>query len=151
MPCGSSTGWRKFRAVFGDMPTTRTTKCFALGQIVATRGALAALESAGQPPLLFILRHLRGDWGEVCPEDWQANDEAVEHGDRLLSAYTTSTGERISSCTMRPSSHSVALRSDFNASSRFASQFLAVIASRHVTAARAIAAGVACSPYSPDF
>jgi len=51
---------------------------------------------------------------------------------------------------MHVSSHFVAPRSDINASSRFCFQFLAVIASRHVTAARAIAAGVACSPYSTD-
>ena len=77
------------------MVAVRTAMHFDLGEIVATRGALAALEKAGQPPLLFILRHIRGDWGEVCPEDWQANDEAVEHGDRLLSAYRTSLDERL--------------------------------------------------------
>ena len=77
------------------MPAPSITKSFSLGEIVATRGALAALEKAGQPPLVFLLRHAAGDWGEVCPEDWQQNDEAVEHGDRLLSAYRTSLGERI--------------------------------------------------------
>ncbi len=77
------------------MVAIRTTKSFSIGTLVATRGALAALEAAGQPPLLFIIRHLRRDWGEVCPEDWQANDEAVENGDRLLSAYRTSLGERL--------------------------------------------------------
>jgi len=34
-------------------------------------------------------------WGEVCQEDWQANDEALETGERLLSAYRTSKDERI--------------------------------------------------------
>ena len=74
---------------------TNTIKDLALGQIVATSGALAALEAAGQAPLLFILRHIRRDWGEVCPEDWKANDEAAENGSRVLSAYRTSLGERI--------------------------------------------------------
>lgn len=77
------------------MVAVRTIKPFTLGEIVATRGALAALEKAGQPPLLFIIRHLRGDWGEVCEEDWQANDDAVENGERLLSAYTLAAGERL--------------------------------------------------------
>ena len=77
------------------MVAIRTIKPFALGEIVATRGALAALEKAGQPPLLFLLRHAGNDWGEVCSEDWQANDEAVEAGDRLLSAYSTSLGTKI--------------------------------------------------------
>ncbi len=77
------------------MTEPRTVKHFALGEIFATPGALAALEAAGQPPLLFILRHAGNDWGEVCTEDWQQNDEAVDHGDRLLSAYSTSLGARI--------------------------------------------------------
>ena len=77
------------------MVAARIVKPFALGQIVATRGALAALEKSGQPPLLFILRHAANDWGEVGSEDWQANDEALEHGDRLLSAYRTSLGDRL--------------------------------------------------------
>ncbi len=77
------------------MVAIRTVKPFALGQIVATRGALAALEAAGQPPIQFIRRHAAGDWGEVCEEDRAINDEAVEGGDRLLSAYQTAKGERI--------------------------------------------------------
>ncbi len=52
---------------------------------------------------------------------------------------------------MHVSSHFVAPRNDRSASSRFNFQFFAVIASRQVTAARAIAAGVACSPYSTNF
>ena len=35
---------------------------FALGQIVATPGALAALERAKQPPTCFLARHAIGDW-----------------------------------------------------------------------------------------
>jgi hypothetical protein len=71
------------------------TKTFPLGQVVATRGALAALEAAGQSPLEFLHRHARNDWGEVCGEDWELNDEALDSGDRLLSAYRTSKGERL--------------------------------------------------------
>ena len=77
------------------MSTSRAINRFALGEIVSTRGALDALEKAGQPPLLFLLRHASGDWGEVCPEDRKQNDDAVESGDMLLSAYRTSLGERI--------------------------------------------------------
>jgi hypothetical protein len=70
-------------------------KAFPLGQLVATPGALAAIQEAGQTPSVFIDRHVHGDWGEVCPEDWRLNDEAVENGDRLLSAYRTAQGVRI--------------------------------------------------------
>lgn len=61
---------------------------FSLGQAVATPGALAALSDAQVSPLPYLARHARGDWGEVGPEDWQANDQALTRGARLLSAYT---------------------------------------------------------------
>lgn len=77
------------------MVAIRQAERFALGKIVATRGALAAMEAAGQHPLTFLLRHLSGDWGEVCGGDWALNDEAVERGDRILSFYRTSRGDRL--------------------------------------------------------
>lgn len=43
-----------------------------------------------------LARHWVGDWGEVDDEDKQANEDALKHGTRLLSAYThENTGERI--------------------------------------------------------
>ncbi len=63
---------------------------FDLGQVVATPGALAALEAAHCDLLDLLRRHAEGDWGDVEPDDRRANDEAVQHGDRLLSAYTLS-------------------------------------------------------------
>ena len=77
------------------MIAPRIIKHFSLGQLVATPGALSALERAGQSPGVFIDRHLNGDWGEVCGDDWALNDLALDDGDRLLSAYRTSLGERI--------------------------------------------------------
>lgn len=32
-------------------------------------------------------RHINGDWGDLCDEDKTANDDALEHGGRLMSAY----------------------------------------------------------------
>ena len=58
---------------------------FDLGQIVATPGALEA--TTDEQRLHYLGRHSIGDWGRVCPEDWQANDDAVKDGDRILSAY----------------------------------------------------------------
>lgn len=68
---------------------------FSLGQIVATPGALEALEKAGQTAIEFLQRHARGDWGEVCDEDRQANDQSLIEGSRILSAYRTSLGEKL--------------------------------------------------------
>ena len=75
--------------------TTGKPVPFQLGQLFATPGALAALERAGQTPVEFIDRHLRNDWGEVCKEDWEANDAALKEGTRLLSAYRTSKDDRL--------------------------------------------------------
>lgn len=61
---------------------------FHLGRVVATPGALAALESASMAPIDYIKRHACGDWGEVCEEDAEANMDALKYGTRLLSAYT---------------------------------------------------------------
>jgi hypothetical protein len=63
---------------------------FPIGQTVATPAALAALTEAGQSPSIFLHRHVSGDWGEVDAEDQQANEDALVHGARLLSAYRTS-------------------------------------------------------------
>lgn len=68
---------------------------FLLGQVVATPGALAALDESGESPAPFLAQHATGDWGEVCPDDKRLNDEAVKDGSRILSAYRTAKGERI--------------------------------------------------------
>jgi hypothetical protein len=71
------------------------TMKFGPGRLLATPGALEALERAGQEPLLFVERHVQGDWGEVNAEDGKLNDEAVQDGSRILSAYRTLHGERL--------------------------------------------------------
>jgi hypothetical protein len=68
---------------------------FELGRIVATPGALQALEAAGEQPAQFLDRHASGDWGELDEEDKQENEFSVRNGFRILSAYSTSAGEKI--------------------------------------------------------
>ena len=68
---------------------------FTLGQLVATPGAIEALEESGQTPDFFLERHVRGDWGDVCPEDWESNDQALVDGSRLLSTYKTLKGRKL--------------------------------------------------------
>lgn len=68
---------------------------FQLGQIVATPGALETMEAASQAPSDFLDRHVRGDWGDVCEEDQDANEQALIDGSRLLSSYKTSLGVKL--------------------------------------------------------
>jgi hypothetical protein len=39
-----------------------------------------------------LLRHGWRDWGDVCAEDWTANDQALAGGSRVLSAYHDRAG-----------------------------------------------------------
>ena len=68
---------------------------FELGQIVATPGALAALEKAGQQPGEFLARHVNREWGDLDEDDRKENEYSLEHGFRLLSAYKTNAGDRV--------------------------------------------------------
>ena len=68
---------------------------FPLGQLVATPGAAEVLERNQQSPTIFVRRHVRGDWGELDPEDVQENEFSLVNGFRLLSAYTLTDGTRI--------------------------------------------------------
>ncbi|MDF7826966.1 hypothetical protein P4B35_23280 [Pontiellaceae bacterium B12227] len=73
-----------------------TTRLFTLGQIVATPGALQALETAGQLASHFLVKHALGDWGTLlCDEDKAANDEALADDLRILSAYRLEDGTKI--------------------------------------------------------
>ena len=62
---------------------------FDLGRLLATPGALEVLTESHQQPAEFLDRHLRGDWGEVCADDRQANEDALVHGARRTSVYRT--------------------------------------------------------------
>ncbi len=84
---------------------------FPLGQVVATPGAIEALEKAKTSAWDLLRRHVVGDFGEVDQDDWQANLDAIRDDARILSAYTLTTGKRIwviteadrsSSCVLTP-------------------------------------------------
>jgi len=68
---------------------------FHPGQIMATPGALDAFRASGESPLAFLERHLAGDWGELDEHDTRENELSLQHGWRLLSAYTLNTGVKV--------------------------------------------------------
>lgn len=77
-----------------SIPTTAKPK-FPLGQILATPGALEALEKNSQSPAEFLARHVTGDWGEVCPDDKTENELSLAEGFRLMSVYRTTKGTKL--------------------------------------------------------
>ena len=60
---------------------------FRLGRLVSARGAIERVPN--DEMLRALRRHASGDWGKVCNEDADANENALVHGARLLSAYET--------------------------------------------------------------
>lgn len=72
--------------------TMATIRGFSLGEVVATPGAIDALEELHgerwrEGALVLLRRHLRGDWGDISLEDRGLNERSLEEGTRLLSVY----------------------------------------------------------------
>jgi hypothetical protein len=65
---------------------------FPTGQIVSTPGALD-LAAQGLDLLSYLVRHVSGDWGDLCDEDKEENNFSLKHGYRLLSSYQTPFGK----------------------------------------------------------
>jgi hypothetical protein len=67
---------------------------FPLGNVAITAGVARAF--APEEILPALADHARGKWGDICQEDKETNDRALENGDRLMSTYTrTEDGERL--------------------------------------------------------
>lgn len=64
---------------------------FPLGRTVATSGAVALKIDLGR----YLFRHHCGDWGDLCDEDRKSNEDALIHGDRILSSYKLPDGHKI--------------------------------------------------------
>jgi len=73
------------------MPTATDPK-FSLGQTVSTSNAQNTLNQ--EDVLNSMARHNRGDWGDLCDEDLQANEQALEHNGRLFSIYHDRDGTK---------------------------------------------------------
>jgi hypothetical protein len=60
---------------------------FDLGQLCYTPGAQDVMRRYQVSPFQLIARHVTGDFGDVCPEDAQTNEEALQKGSRIFSVY----------------------------------------------------------------
>ncbi len=67
------------------IPVDHAKPYFPLGRLLITPGAQAAFSRA--EVLSAVSRHQQGDWGTLCREDCRINEQALQTGERLFSAY----------------------------------------------------------------
>lgn len=68
---------------------------FNFGNVVATTALYNHCKTHKFSLLPYLVHHANCDWGDVCKEDWESNDEALKSGLRLLSEYKLPDGKRI--------------------------------------------------------
>ncbi|WP_335340354.1 hypothetical protein [Collimonas pratensis] len=76
-----------FSAFIVFVPTQIGEPLFALGEVVATPGAVNLLDRLGINGSVYVRRHQCGDWGVVCAEDAAENARGVTDSNRILSEY----------------------------------------------------------------
>ena len=73
------------------MTITTTASRFPIGELVITQGAWAELT---QDDVLYgLVHHMGGDWGELDEFEWQQNERALQHDQRLQSRYIARSGK----------------------------------------------------------
>lgn len=69
---------------------------FELGRVIATRDALDALQENNANITELLIRHVGGDWSNLCDEDRLENERSVKNGWRVLSSYLlNNTGDKV--------------------------------------------------------
>ena len=71
---------------------------FNLGSIACTRGVFERMQKDfefSEFVKASLMRHLIGDWGDLCVEDRQENEVSLAEGFRLLSAYNSNGHPKI--------------------------------------------------------
>lgn len=63
-----------------------------LGALLITPGAQQTIDPADV--FEAIQRHSQGDWGELCDEDRQENEDSIQNGFRVVSAYCDRHGSK---------------------------------------------------------
>lgn len=64
-----------------------------LGAVFITPGAQALLDKAGVDPMELLLRHSRGDWGDIDEQDKEANHQALLTRNQVMSSYVLADGK----------------------------------------------------------
>lgn len=85
---------------------------FNPGKLVVTCGVehlIYSNEAFAKFVHISIRRHIAGDWGEVWDDDRVRNDEALQHGDRLISSFRSDEMPDIWIITERDRSYTTVL------------------------------------------
>lgn len=72
---------------FGNVIILTAQPKFELGLVASTPGASALLEELNFSASTLINRHAACDFGDLCPEDKETNEEAMKSGARIFSVY----------------------------------------------------------------
>ena len=92
------------------MPQTK----FKLGSVVATQDAIETMSRCRVQASELLARHHAGDWGDVCPEDAELNEQALLDGSRLMSVFklnesdtvwAITEADRSSTCILLPENY----------------------------------------------
>jgi hypothetical protein len=79
-----------------NLPSTHHTgPRFKLGRILATPAALEVISDARVSIVDLLIRHMRGDWGDLSDSDRQQNELAVTAGHRIVSSYVLPDGRTV--------------------------------------------------------
>jgi hypothetical protein len=76
----------------GQTPLEKRTQKFAIGQIVVTPAARAAISASGQTLDALLVRHQSGDWGDVPDHVRRVNERGLVERFNLQSAYAVNPG-----------------------------------------------------------
>lgn len=66
---------------------------FEPGSLMMTEGVHRLIEQGLLNFHSYLNRHLSGDWGEICNKDKLSNEQALQYGERLFSAYEIDAGD----------------------------------------------------------
>lgn len=89
---------------------------FNLGQIAINKIVLNRMNDNpmfAQEVGVAFQRHASGDWGDLCEEDKQMNDEGLKGDGRLYSAYDTSQGKLLIITEWNPSTTTILFPNEY--------------------------------------
>ena len=69
------------------MPTIAPLALFQPGELRITPGALEVLNGDADLTATLLARHITGNWIDDCPEDREANRQAIQNGSRIFTGY----------------------------------------------------------------